>query len=61
MNRNAYLLTVDPLSKRAIFSKNILEQIGFNVILVTALTNSNKVLSNKLSMLHIYEIISKKK
>uniref|UniRef100_A0A6C0IW11 Nucleotide-diphospho-sugar transferase domain-containing protein n=1 Tax=viral metagenome TaxID=1070528 RepID=A0A6C0IW11_9ZZZZ len=60
MNRNAYLLTVDPLSKRAIFSKNILEQIGFNVILVTALTNSNKVLSNKLSMLHIYEIISKK-
>jgi hypothetical protein len=55
--RNAYLLTTNETSARCIFSKKILENIGFNVIIVNAILNTNKVLSNKLSMMKIYNII----
>jgi hypothetical protein len=57
IKRNAYVLTTNKNSERTIFSKNILEKIGFNVILIQHIPNENKVLSNKLSMQKIYEII----
>jgi hypothetical protein len=56
--RNAYLLTVNFESDRTLFCKNLLEKIGFNVILFKALENDDKVLSNKFSMLEIYKIIA---
>jgi len=56
--RKAYLLSVDFESPRTIFSKNLLEKIGFNVILFQAIKNTDKVISNKLSLLAIYKIIS---
>jgi hypothetical protein len=55
--RNAYLLTCNTNSPRAIFSKKILENIGFNVNLITCIPNDNKVLSNKISMQYIYKLI----
>ncbi len=55
--RNAYLLTINKDSNRAIFSKKILEDIGFDVITVIAIPHEDKVLSNKISMQHIYEMI----
>ena len=57
MSRNAYLLTCDPNSERCIFSKKILEDIGFNVILYNAIPNNNPLTSHKLSMMEIYKII----
>lgn len=55
--RNAYLLTTNPLSERTVFSKTILENIGFNVILFQAIKHHDNVISNKLSMNTIYNII----
>jgi hypothetical protein len=55
--RKAFVLTCDPSSARSLFSKNILEKVGFNVIFFKCIPNDNKVLSNKISMLKIYEII----
>ena len=54
--RNAYILTLDPESERAVFSKKVLENIGFDVILVKPILNDDKVLSNKISMQYIYKI-----
>jgi hypothetical protein len=58
MSRNAYLLTCDSNSERCLFSKKILEDIGFNVILYNAIPNSNPLTSHKLSMIEIYKIIA---
>ena len=58
MNRTAYVLTMDPLSERAIFSKQILENIGFHVVLVDVIRHPNKVISNKISMQSIYKTIA---
>jgi len=58
MSRNAYLLTCDENSERTIFSKNILEQIGYNVILFRAIPHENPLLSHKQSMMEIYNIIA---
>lgn len=55
--RNAYLLTTNIDSPRAIFSKNILKQIGFNVIIFLAIPHDNPLMSHKLSMDQIYTII----
>jgi hypothetical protein len=55
--RNGYILTIDPESERALFSKNILEKIGFNVIFVNCIINKDKILSNKLTMQYIYKLI----
>ena len=55
--RTAYLLTTNAQSPRAVFSKKVLENIGFNVIIVAAILNRDKVLSNKISMMHIYNMI----
>ena len=57
MNRKAYLLTTNKNSDRTIFSSEILNKIGFDVILIQCIYNENKVLSNKLSMLYIYSLI----
>ena len=55
--RNAYVLTLDFESERAIFSRKILEHIGFDVMFIKPIPNQNKVLSNKISMQHIYKLI----
>ena len=55
--RTAYLLTTNKFSPRAQFSKKILETIGFTVKFFIAIPNNDKVLSNKLSMMNIYNII----
>ena len=56
--RTAYILTCDETNDRSIFSKNVLENIGFNIIFFNCIKNENKVLSNKISMQKIYEIIA---
>jgi len=56
--RKAYLLTCDENSERAIFCKNLLDKIGFEVIIFKAIPNEDRVLSNKNSFLEIYKLIS---
>lgn len=56
--RNCYLLTCDPASERAQFSKNILEKVGFCVNFVACIPHTDKVISNKISMQHIYGLIA---
>jgi hypothetical protein len=58
VNRVAYLLTTNKESMRTLFSQQILTQIGFNVVLVQHIPHQNPVLSNKISMCHIYELIN---
>jgi hypothetical protein len=58
VNRVAYLLTTNKESERTLFSQQILTQIGFNVVLVQHIPHQNPVLSNKISMCHIYELIN---
>jgi hypothetical protein len=67
--RKSYVLTSDINSDRGNFCKNILENIGFEVILFKFIPyeniemnmnisiNDKKVLSNKISMLEIYKLI----
>lgn len=50
-------MTMDPESERAVFSKQILETIGFDVIIIKPIPNADKVLSNKISMQYIYSLI----
>jgi hypothetical protein len=57
LKRNAYLLTTDFNSPRALFSKKILQQIGFDVISFLAIPNNDPIMSHKLSMIQIYNII----
>ena len=56
-SRTAYLLTINENSERCIFSKKILEKIGFDVQIVNVIPDKNPLLSNKISMQHIYDII----
>lgn len=55
--RNAYLLTTNPKSLRCLFSIDVLTNIGFHVIIIDCIPNDNKVLSNKISMQYIYDLI----
>jgi len=55
--RKAYLLTINEKSPRTIFSKKILQDIGFDVIIFKAIPNKDKVISNKISMQEIYKKI----
>ncbi len=57
--RKAYVLTCDVSSERALFSKSVLDKIGFDVVLFPAIHDPNKVVSNKKSMMAIYDIIAK--
>ena len=56
--RCAYILTVNSESDRAIFSKNVLETIGFDVTFVKSIPNIDNVVSNKISMQYIYNLIN---
>ena len=58
MSRKAYLLTGDINSERCQFSKNILQKVGFQVILFHFIPHENKIISNKNSMIAIYELIA---
>jgi hypothetical protein len=58
-SRKAYILTCNPDSPRSQFSKNVLDKVGFDTIFFNAIRNENKVLSNKISMMAIYDIIAK--
>ena len=49
--RIGYILTIDPNSDRAVFSKNVLENIGFDVIFIKAIPNDDKLKSNKIRIL----------
>ena len=57
IKRNAYLLTTDFNSPRAIFSKELLQKIGFNVLYFLAIPHDDPIISHKLSMIQIYNII----
>lgn len=57
-SRTCYVLTCNQNSPRTQFSKNVLEKVGFNVILFNCIPHENKVLSNKISMMAIYQIIA---
>lgn len=57
--RKAYVLTCDVCSGRTLFSKSVLEKIGFDVILFPAIPDQNRVMSNKKSMMAIYDTIAK--
>jgi hypothetical protein len=59
ISRKGYLLTCDETSDRTKFSKDLLENIGFDVVIFKCIKNENKVLSNKISMQTIYEMILK--
>jgi hypothetical protein len=56
-SRQCFLLTNNPISERTIFSKNILETVGFHVNVIQCIPHENRVLSNKISMQYIYKII----
>ena len=58
MSRKCYLLTGDLNSERCQFSKNILQKVGFEVIFFNFIHNENKIISNKNSMIAIYELIA---
>jgi len=55
--RTAYLLTLDFESERAVFSKAVLDKLGFDVILIKAIPNDNKILSHKKSFQYIFSLI----
>lgn len=56
--RVCFVLTCNEKSERTQFSKHLLEKIGFQVNLFIAIPNADKVLSNKISMMQIYNIIA---
>ena len=58
IKRKAYLLTCDENSERAIFCKNLLTKIGFDVTFFKAIPHENPVISHKQSSLEIYRLIS---
>jgi hypothetical protein len=55
--RTAYLLTTNKTSERTLFAQGVLQKIGFQVELVQHIPHSDLVVSNKISMLNIYNII----
>lgn len=57
MSRVAYLLTTDPNSDRSQSARTVLDNVGFNTEFVMCIPHDDKVVSNKLSMLSIYEKI----
>lgn len=56
--RTGYVLSLNPESQRALFAKNVLEKIGFDVVFIKGIRNDNRVLSHKHSMQHIYNLIA---
>lgn len=60
IQRTAFILTTNPKSDRCIFARNILEKIGFIVEIRIAIPDEDKILSNKKSMLSIYQTITQR-
>jgi hypothetical protein len=58
IKRKCYILCGDQNNDRTQFSKTILENVGFETIFFKFIPNNNKVLSNKISMAAIYELIA---
>ena len=56
-SRKCYVLTCNEKSPRTQFTKSVLEKIGFQVYLFRAIPHKDKVLSNKISMMTIYNYI----
>ena len=56
-SRKCYVLTCNERSPRTQFTKSILEKVGFQVYLFRAIPHKDKVLSNKISMMTIYNYI----
>jgi len=56
--RTSYVLTCDENTERSQFSKRVLEYVGFDVNFIKCIPDDNKVLSNKKSMLQIYEMVA---
>jgi hypothetical protein len=56
--RKAYLLTINRTSERACFCKKLLREIGFETMVVEATPHKDTVVSNKMSMMKIYEEIA---
>jgi hypothetical protein len=54
VQRNAYLLHCNPNSERTLFSKNLLEKVGFTVIMFPCIPHTDPLTSNRLSMIAIY-------
>ena len=57
--RNAYLLTTNSESERTLTREKLLNEIGFTVNLVQHTPHKDPVISNRLSMMNIYNIIVK--
>ena len=55
--RKCYVLTCNEKSERCQFTKRVLEKVGFQVYLFRAIPHKDKVLSNKISMMGIYQFI----
>jgi hypothetical protein len=55
--RTAYVLTTNKTSERTLFVQGVLQTIGFQVELVQHISHPDLVVSNKISMLNIYNII----
>ena len=55
--RTAYLLTGNVESLRALFSKSVLEEIGFDVKCIIYTPNKDTITSNRISMQGIYRMI----
>ncbi len=51
-------MTVDPTSERALFSKQVLETVGFRVHFFQAVVMQDHVLSNKVSLIEIYKLVA---
>lgn len=58
MKKKAFLLTCNENSERGVFSKNLLEKIGFDVIIQKAILHEDPVISNKISLAEIYRKIA---
>jgi hypothetical protein len=57
-HRKAYILAFDESSDRVKHSSDLLKKIGFEVILVNTIEHDDAVISNKLGMQTIFEMIS---
>ena len=58
MHRKAYILVFDESSDRTKHTSGLLKKIGFEVILVNTIEHKDAVISNKLGMQTIFEMIS---
>jgi len=56
--RTSYVLTTNENLPRSQFSKKVLEYVGFDVKFIKCIPHNDRVLSNKISMIHIYEIVA---